>query len=194
MKTDRKRVKIRRKAFEENSEIITSRNRNRLALGFGLILALLFALIFRMGYWQIYKSDELKVLAADMQKVDTEIAPVRGAIYDSRMNTLAETVTEYELYAYTQYIYKDESISADDKAKRILRLAHLTGKDAAEVKELLEGEENLVLLGEGLTRQQVEAAENEFEGDVIVKTRSARSRSLPEGIHSLSQGCCSHAV
>ena len=174
MDTEKKRIKIRRKALEENSEIITSRNRNRLALGFGLILALLFALIFRMGYWQIYKSDELKVLAADMQKVDTEIAPVRGAIYDSRMNTLAETVTEYELYAYTQYIYKDESISADDKAKRILRLAHLTGKDAAEVKELLEGEENLVLLGEGLTRQQVEAAENEFEGDVIVKTRSAR--------------------
>ncbi|MBR1985520.1 MAG: PASTA domain-containing protein [Mogibacterium sp.] len=174
MKTDRKRVKIRRKAFEENSDMITSRNRNRLALGFGVILALLFALIFRMGYWQIYKSDELKVLAADMQKVDTEIAPERGAIYDNRMNTLAETVTEYELYAYTQYIYKDESISADDKAKRVLRLSYLTGKDVAEVKELLEGEENLVLLGEGLTRQQVEAAENEFPGDVVVKTRAAR--------------------
>ena len=174
MNTEKKRVKIRRKAFEENSEIITSRNRNRLALGFGVILALLFARIFRMGYWQIYKSDELKVLAADMQKVDTEIAPVRGAIYDSRMNTLAETVTEYELYAYAQYIYKDESISADDKAKRILRLSHITGKDPAEIKALLEGDENLVLLGEGLTRQQVEAAENEFEGDVIVKTRSAR--------------------
>ena len=174
MDTEKKRVKIRRKAFEDSSDIITSKNRNRLALGFGVVLALLFALIFRMGYWQIYKSDELKVLAADMQKVDTEIAPVRGAIYDSRMNTLAETVTEYELYAYTQYIYKDESISADDKAKRILRLAHITGKDAAEIKALLEGEENLVLLGEGLTRQQVEAAESEFEGDVVVKTRSAR--------------------
>ena len=46
-----------------------------------------------------------------------------------------------------------------------------SGKD---IKKLLEGEENLVLLGEGLTRQQVEAAENEFEGDVIVKTRAAR--------------------
>ena len=173
-KTNKKREKIRRKALEDNSNLITSRNRKRLAFGFGVILVLLFALIFRMGYWQIYKSDELKVLAADMQKVDTEIAPVRGSIYDSRMNTLAETVTEYELYAYTQYIYKDDSISADDKAKRILRLAHITGKDVAEIKELLEGEENLVLLGEGLTRQQVEAAENEFAGDVIVKTRAAR--------------------
>ncbi len=173
-KTDKKREKIRRKALEDNTNVITSRNRKRLAFGFGVILVLLFALIFRMGYWQIYKSDELKVLAADMQKVDTEIAPVRGAIYDSRMNTLAETVTEYELYAYTQYIYKDDSISADDKAKRILRLSHITGKDAAEIKALLEGEENLVLLGEGLTRQQVEAAENEFAGDVVVKTRAAR--------------------
>ena len=174
MDTDKKREKIRRKALEDNSDLITARNRNRLAFGFGIILVLLFALIFRMGYWQIYKSDELKVMAADMQKVDTEIAPVRGAIYDSRMNTLAETVTEYELYAYTQYIYKDESISADDKAKRILRLADITGKEPAEVKKLLEGEENLVCLGEGLTRQQVEEAEKEFEGDVIVKTRAAR--------------------
>ena len=161
MDTDKKREKIRRKALEDNSDLITARNRNRLAFGFGIILVLLFALIFRMGYWQIYKSDELKVMAADMQKVDTEIAPVRGAIYDSRMNTLAETVTEYELYAYTQYIYKDESISADDKAKRILRLADITGKEPAEVKKLLEGEENLVCLGEGLTRQQVEEAEKE---------------------------------
>ncbi len=174
MDTNKKREKIRRKALEDNSDLITSKNRNRLAFGFGVILALLFVLIFRMGYWQIYKSDELKVLAADMQKVDTEIAPVRGSIYDSRMNTLAETVTEYELYAYSQSIYKDESISADDKAKRVLRLSYLTNKDAAEVKALLEGDENLVLLGEGLSRAQVEAAENEFPGDVIVKTRAAR--------------------
>ena len=174
MDTDKKREKIRRKALEDNSDLITARNRNRLAFGFGIILVLLFALIFRMGYWQIYKSDELKVMAADMQKVDTEIAPVRGAIYDSRMNTLAETVTEYELYAYTQYIYKDESISADDKAKSILKLADITGKEKKKKKKLLEGEENLVCLGEGLTRQQVEEAEKEFEGDVIVKTRAAR--------------------
>ncbi len=174
MDTDKKREKIRRRVLEDNTEIITAKNRKRLAFGFGLILLALFALILRMGYWQIYKSDELKVMAADMQKVDTEIAPVRGAIYDSRMNTLAESVTEYELYAYTQYIYKDESISADDKAKRVLRLAEITGKSASDIKKLLEGEENLVLLGEGLTRQQVEAAETEFEGDVVVKTRAAR--------------------
>ena len=148
MDINKKREKVKRKALEENREIITSKNRNRLALGFGFVLLLLCALIFRMGYWQIYKSEELKVLAADMQKVDTEIDPVRGAIYDNRMNTLAETVTEYELYAYTQFIYKDEGISADDKAKTILKIAQITGKNEAEVKKLLEGEENLVLLAD----------------------------------------------
>ena len=174
MKTDKRREKIRRIALEENTGVITSRNRNRLAIGFALLLLVIFALILRMGYWQIYKSDELKVMAIDMQKVDTEIDPVRGAIYDSRMNTLAETVTEYELYAYTQFLYKDEGISNDDKAKAVLRLSEITGSDPAAMQQLLEGEENLVRIGEGLTREQVEKAQEEFGGDVVVKTKAAR--------------------
>ena len=179
MNTERKREKIRKRALEEDVRVITSKNRIRLAGGFAVILLVMFALMIRMGYWQIYKSDELKVMAADMQKVDTEIDPVRGAIYDSRMNTLAESVTEYELYAYTQFIYKDESISNDDKAKTILWLASITGKDTPEIKELLEGEENLVLIAEGLTREQVEKAQETFGSKVIVKTKA--SRYYPNG-------------
>lgn len=173
-RSDKKREKIRRRALEDNPKVITSKNRNRLAAGFGVMLFLLFVLMLRMGYWQIYKSDELKIMAAEMQKVDTEIDPVRGAIYDSRMNTLAESVTEYELYAYTQYIYKDESISNDDKAKAILSLSNVTGKDAAEMQALLEGEENLVLIADGLTREQVERAQQLFGSNVVIKTRAAR--------------------
>ncbi len=174
MKTDKKREKIRRLALEENTAVITARNRFRLAVGVGVLLLLIFLLILRMGYWQIYKSDELKVMAIDMQKVDTEIDPVRGVIYDSRMNTLAETVTEYELYAYTQFLYKDEGISDDDRARAVLRLSEITGSDPAAMQQLLEGDENLVLIGEGLTREQVETAKEEFGGDVVVQTRAAR--------------------
>lgn len=174
MNTDRKREQIRKLALEASTDAITSRNRTRLAIGFGIVLLLLFALILRMGYWQIYKSDELRVMATEMQKVDTEIDPVRGVIYDSRMNTLAETVTEYELYAYTQFLYKDEGISNDDKARAVLKLSEITGKDAEKIQKLLEGEENLVLIAEGLTREQVETAQKEFGGDVIVKTKAAR--------------------
>ena len=178
-KRDRKREKIRKRALEDNVAVITAKNRGRLAFGFGLLLLIMFGLMLRMGYWQIYKSDELKLMAADMQKVDTEIEPVRGSIYDSRMNTLAESVTEYELYAYTQFIYKDESISNDDKAKTILSLSELTGKDAKEIQELLEDEENLVLIADGLTREQVENAEQEFGSNVVIKTKA--SRYYPNG-------------
>ena len=178
-KRNKKREKVRKKALDENTGVITAKNRNRLAFGFALMLLALFALIFRMGYWQIYKSDELRKMATEMQKVDTEIEPVRGCIYDSRMNTLAESVTEYELYGYTQFLYKADNVSDDDKARAVLKLSEITGKDAAEIKELLEGEENLVLLAEGLTREQVEAAEEEFDSNVVVKTRV--SRYYPNG-------------
>lgn len=153
---------------------VTAKNRRRLAAGFFVILLLICVLIFRMGYWQIYKSDELKVMAADMQKVDTAIDPVRGAIFDAQMNTLAETVTEYELYAYTQFLYKDESISQTEKERAVAKLAEITGKQPDEVRAMLEDEENLVLMGEGLTREQVEKAEKEFGNNIVVKTRAAR--------------------
>ncbi len=153
---------------------ITASNRNRLAGGLAFLLILIIALIFRMGYWQIYKADELKLMATDMQKVDTEIQPVRGSIYDSQMSTLAESVTEYELYAYTQNIYKAAEISQAEKEKTVTTLSKCTGKEADEIKESLQDEENLVLIADGLTREQVEKAQKEFGTNVVVKTRTAR--------------------
>ncbi len=147
---------------------ITRKNRRRLGFGAGLLVFAFIALIFRMGYWQIYKSDELRVMANDMQKVDTEIEPVRGSIYDSQMSTLAESVTEYELYAYTQSLYKSDEVDSAAKTGVIDKMSKITGKDRGEIKKLLEDEENLVLIAEGLTREQVERAEEEFEGNVGV--------------------------
>ena len=157
-----------------DNDAINASNRNRLAAGFAVLLVLICALIFRMGYWQIYKSDELKLMATDMQKVDTEIQPVRGAIYDSQMSTLAESVTEYELYAYTQTIYKSEEIDQAEKQKTVTGLSQCTGKEPAEIVKLLENEENLVLIADGLTREQVEKAQEEFGSNVVVKTKTAR--------------------
>ena len=162
------RIERKRAAASYDKQEITPSNRKRLAWGLAVLLLMIVALIFRMGYWQIYKSDELKMMATDMQKVDTEIQPVRGSIYDSQMSTLAESVTEYELYAYTQTMYKAAEISSAEKQEVVNKLVRITGKDATEITKLMQGEENLVLIDDGLTREQVENAQKEFGTNVVV--------------------------
>ncbi len=173
-------IKRERRRAEADVSRITPKNRSRLVFGFGMILFLMTLLIFRMGYWQIVRADELRTMAAQMQKVDTEIEPARGTIYDSKMNVLAEAVTEYELYGYTQYMYKSDEISQAEKDDTVKKLAALTGQDEQTIREKLsDPEENLVLLGEGLTREQVEKAEKYWDSLITVKTKA--SRYYPNG-------------
>ena len=152
----------------------SSLNRRRLMVGYLLLLLLICALVVRMGYWQIIKADDLKEKATEMQKVDTEIEAVRGAIYDSRMNTLAETVTEYELYGYTYELYKDDSLSGADKDRTLAKLKEITGEDEDDLLEKLEGDENLVLLADGLSKDAVDKATKQWGSAVYVKTKTAR--------------------
>lgn len=167
------KIKSKRELMAQGTAV-SAQNRRRLAGGFACMLIAIAALIFRMGYWQIYKADELRLMAVDMQKADTEIEPDRGSIYDSQMNTLAESVREYELYAYSQSLYKADNISPQEKAETLKRLTEITAAKPEDLKMALEGEENLTLLADGLTREQVEEAEKEFSDNVVVKTKVAR--------------------
>ena len=152
----------------------TYRNKVRLVWGFGLILLLLVILSFRMGYWQIVRADDLRERAVDIQKVDSEIDSVRGAIYDTNGNVLAQTITEYELYGYTEYMYKSDNISTSKKNATVEKLAEILGKTEEECKELLNSDENLVLLGSGLTQKQVDKASDYWDDSVVVKTKVRR--------------------
>ena len=179
-KADSRKRKTRKKGLEKQREASMSPNavlpvnRRRIVLGFGVILLLLFALMIRMGYWQIVRADELRVMATEMQKVDYEIDPARGSIYDSRMNILAESATEYELYAYSQQLYKSEEITPAIKASTIKILFELTGKSSEELEKILSGEENLVLVADGLTKEQVDKAREAFDSNVVIKTKVTR--------------------
>ena len=173
-------IKRAKRRLEADTSRITPLNRNRLVAGFAVILILMTALIFRMGYWQIVRADELKTMAASMQKVDTQIDPVRGTIYDSKMNVLAEAVTEYELYAYSQYLYRASDVTEEEKADIVKKLVQITGMEEAEIiDKLSDPGENLVLLADGLTREQVEKAEEYWGSLVTVRTRA--SRYYPNG-------------
>ena len=102
-------------------------NRLRLALGAGFLLLLMVLLVFRMGYWQIVKSDDLKTMAASMQKIDTEIDALRGSIYDSNGNVLAKSVTKYKLFGYTQDIYKSKEVSEASREESVKLLSEIAG-------------------------------------------------------------------
>lgn len=154
---------------------VTSLNRTRLMAGFFFIVLLIFLLILRMGYWQIIKSDDLKDKAVSMQEIDTEINSVRGCIYDSKMNVLAETVTEYELYGYTHDLYKSDSLTQAEKSRTIDNMVEITGKDTKDILTLLEGDENLVLIAEGLSKEKVDKAQKLWDTAVVVKTKVARN-------------------
>ncbi|HHW95134.1 MAG TPA: PASTA domain-containing protein [Mogibacterium sp.] len=176
----RSNIKINPKKNEQSAYISPeSENKRRLALGFAFLLLLITVLIVRMGYWQIIKAEELQRKAISMQTVDTQIDPVRGSIYDSKMNILAETVTEYELYGYTQFMYKYDGISEKEKEFTLKKLTEISGLDKEIIKSRLEGKENLVMLADGLTKEAVEKAEKAWGTNVVVKTKA--SRYYPNG-------------
>ena len=153
---------------------ITAENRSRLMLGFLFLLGLISALILRMGYWQIIKSPDLKEMAIQMQKVDTELDAVRGSIYDSRMNTLAETVTEYELYGYSHELYKSEELTDIEKKTTVDKLSEITGESRKNIIECLSADDNLVLIAEGLSKEEVDKAVKLWGSSIYVKTNVAR--------------------
>lgn len=154
---------------------VSKKNKRRLALILFIIFTLMLVLCFRMGYWQIVRSDSLKVRALEMQKVDTEIPATRGSIYDINMNVLARTVTEYELYGYTQYLYKSKKISESTKKANLKALCDITGETEQDMKKALLSEDNLVLLAEGLTSEQVSKLKKQWESEIVIKTKIARS-------------------
>ncbi|MBQ0040843.1 MAG: PASTA domain-containing protein [Clostridiales bacterium] len=156
------------------TEKVRGENRSRLMIGYFFLLLIMVLLIFRMGYWQIIKSNDLKIMATEMQKVDTEIDAVRGSIYDSRMNTLAETVTEYELYGYTYDLYKSEQLTGIEKDNTLKKLIEITGEEKKDLLKALQGDENLALLADGLSKDDVDKAVKMWGSSVYVKTKIAR--------------------
>lgn len=172
-------VKKRNKYAVFTTPGITNANKKRLGVGFALIALLFALLVFRLAYWQIVKASDLRNTAITIQQQDTEIDPVRGTIYDSNMKPLAQTVTKYELYAYTNTLYKADGMTSADKAKVIKNLVEITGEDEATLKTKLSGKDNLVKLSTGLTQSQVNKAKKLWSDSIVVKTKV--SRSYPNG-------------
>ncbi len=161
------------------SYAVSNLNRKRLVLGFSLVLTLFVLLIIRMGYWQIIKADWLREKATSIQKIDADIDSKRGSILDSRGNVLAETVTKYELYGFTESLYRSKDLSNSDKASNLKKLSDITGVSEEDLKKKLKSKDQQVLLASGLTQEQVDKAEKKFPGLVTVRTKV--TRTYPNG-------------
>jgi stage V sporulation protein D (sporulation-specific penicillin-binding protein) len=178
----------RRKNNVAGGAPVNAMNRRRLGGAFLLILLLFSLLVFRVAYWQIVRADDMSEKATEMQRADTELDPVRGTIYDSEKKPLAQTVTKYELYGYSQNLYKSDQLSDAEKEKNVKDLAKITDSKEDDIRELLSGKDNLVKLASGLSNSAIRKAKKEFGGNIVVKTKV--SRSYPNGDFASSAiGC-----
>lgn len=87
---------------------MNKRNRNRnkrkvhLHRGYLILILLLllgfFSTIIRTGYITVVKGDEYRKKAESIQLMDSSISPMRGTIYDSNMNILAQSASVWCVY------------------------------------------------------------------------------------------------
>ena len=83
--------------------------RKRAIVIFALFALGLIALIFRVGYWQIIRGEELKEAVMRQQTNQADIIAGRGTIYDRNQKVLAESATVNTVVCNPQQIKKDES-------------------------------------------------------------------------------------
>lgn len=161
-------------SVDQKRYAVSKMNKARLVIGFSIVLILFVVLIFRVAKWQIVEADELKEKATSIQTLDADINSTRGTIYDANGNELAKSITKYELYAYTNYLYKNKDLSGAEKDAVVKNAAKITGKSEEDIKKLLSGDENPVMLASGLSEKAVSQAKKLWGDKVFVRTKVSR--------------------
>ncbi len=112
----------------------TSLSARRAVLGLYIVLAVFVAgLIGRLGYLTIIKGDEYRRLAEDQQYNDSVLSSLRGTIYDSEMNVLAQTASVWRIQINPSKIEDETEMSVVvDGLSTILEL------DAVKLREKIE--------------------------------------------------------
>lgn len=105
-----------------------------------LMVAIVFLLsldIFRVLYIQVVKGDEYSAKAQSQQLLDSEVSAMRGSIYDSEGNILAQSATVWTVYLDPQ------NINTDKKRNLIVdKFSEIFEYDDEERKELIEKTKN----------------------------------------------------
>ncbi len=125
---------------------------------------MLLTLVFRVGYWQIYKADWLKQKAADQWTRELTVEPKRGSILDTYGTVLAQSASSYmvvlrpkeiEDYAKKQALKNKDPNYAQTLSKE---LASLLGVDEALVlRRALDTKKSEVLIKRQITTEEKNA-------------------------------------
>ena len=84
-------------------------------------------LIFKIGWIQFVKGEELQTLAYEQQTLDRKINPKRGTIYDRNGNELAVSSTVYTITV------NPGNIKGKDKEKVAKALSNIFGEDYEKI-------------------------------------------------------------
>lgn len=113
---------------------VNKKLKNRTAVAVAVLLILFFCTdILRLAYFQIFNSDEYRVLAEAGQLSDTEIPADRGVIYDSNMEVLAESASAWLVYVNPSKIKDGEQRTLISKG-----LAKILDDDSLKWKDIYE--------------------------------------------------------
>lgn len=130
----------------------TGKNMLRRLLILGVVIAFLLSTnIVRIFYIQVVRGEELALKAESQQMRDTEISAMRGTIYDSEGNVLAQSATVWNIFLdpLAIVIESDEDASEEDRLKNEARtekrrqliideFTRIFEYDEEEQKELIE--------------------------------------------------------
>ncbi len=82
-----------------------------------IFFSVIFAIILRLGYWQIYKSDELTARAEGQRTSIKDVIAPRGTIFFSDLSTLATSQPSYLVYVQPKNIKIPKSFNAVEYRK-----------------------------------------------------------------------------
>jgi len=119
---------------------------------FAFMAVVMGALIFRIGYWQIKRGNEMKQRVLEQQTNETAINPSRGTIYDRNHKVLAESATVNTVVCNPQQIKKDggELIVA-------AHLAEILNMDKEEILEKITKDNQFQYIKKRVTIEEADA-------------------------------------
>lgn len=129
-----------------------SKMKRRALILFSFLALCLGALVFRIGYWQIVRGEEMKDRTTSQQTNEAAITANRGTIYDRNYKVLAESATVNTLVCNPQQVKKDggaELVAA--------KLSEILDMDKDEVLEKITKDNQFQYIKKRITIEETEA-------------------------------------